>query len=130
MAHPNEAVLRDLYAKFGAGEIEAFLAGCTDDITFTVPGEAAVSGKYEKATFGDLLAPVMERSGGTFREDVEHVVANDDRGVLLLVHSFTRDGAPRTYRTAHLVDFRDGKLSRWEESPGSMAEFEAAWGAK
>jgi ketosteroid isomerase-like protein len=128
MAHPNEDRLADLYARFAVGDIAGFLDGCTDDITFTVPGDAAVSGKFDKATFDQMIAPVMERSAGTFQEDIEHLCANDDRGVLLLLHTFTRDGQPRSYRTAHLVEFRDGRLSRWEEHPGSLAEFEAAWG--
>ena len=129
MAHPNEDTLRDLYAKFGRGDIEGFLAGCTDGVTFTVPGQAAVSGEFSKPTFGALLAPVIERSGGTFREDVLDVFANDEHGVLLLLHSFDRDSQPRQYRTAHIIGFDDGAIATWQEHPGSMSEFEDAWGA-
>lgn len=128
MSHPNEDELRRLYAEFAAGRFDAFLAGCTDDVTFTVPGEAAVSGEFTKPTFMQMLAPVGERSGGTFREEVLDVFANDEHGVLLLRHIFTRDGAAREYRTAHVVELRDGRISKWREHPGSMAEFEAAWG--
>jgi ketosteroid isomerase-like protein len=128
MPHPNETTLHDLYAVFAKGDIPGFLDGCTDDVTFTVPGNAAVSGAFKKPTFGELLAPVMERSGGTFQEDVLDVFANDDHGVLLLLHRFERDGEPRSYRTAHIIEFRDGKIASWEEHPGSVAEFEAAWG--
>jgi ketosteroid isomerase-like protein len=129
MAHPNETKLRDLYQKFGQGDIEGFLNGCTDDVTFTVPGKAAVSGDFVKSTFMQLLAPVMELSTGTFQEDVLEVFANDDHGVLLLLHRFTRDGQPREYRTAHIVEFASGSIAKWTEHPGSLAEFEEAWGA-
>jgi len=129
MAHPNETQLRSLYGLFAQGDIEGFLAGCTDDVTFTVPGNAAVSGEFTKATFMDLLAPVMERSGGTFEEHVLDVFANDEHGVLLLLHRFTRDGTPRQYRTAHIVELRDGLIAKWNEHPGSVREFEEAWGA-
>jgi ketosteroid isomerase-like protein len=128
MSHPNETTLRDLYAVFAKGDIPGFLDGCTDDVSFSVPGAAAVSGEFSKDTFGELLAPVMERSAGTFQEDVLDVFANDEHGVLLLFHHFERDGAPQAYRTAHIIGFRDGKIASWEEHPGSMAEFEAAWG--
>jgi ketosteroid isomerase-like protein len=130
MAHLNETILRDLYAKFAQGDISGFLDGCTDSVTFTVPGHAAVSGSFEKATFSDLLAPVMERSGGTFREDVLDVFANDEHGILLLHHHFERDGKARSYETAHIVEFAGGKIAAWREHPGSFAEFEEAWGAK
>jgi ketosteroid isomerase-like protein len=129
VAHTNETVLRDLYAKFAQGDIAGFLAGCTPGVTFTVPGQAAVSGEFRAETFTDLLAPVMERSAGTFREDILDVIANDEHGVLLLLHTFERDGQPREYRTAHIVDFEEGRIASWTEHPGSVREFEEAWGA-
>jgi ketosteroid isomerase-like protein len=128
MAHPNEDILRDLYAKFGRGDVSGFLEGCTDDVTFNVPGNAAVSGEFTKPSFSDLLGPVMERSAGTFREEVLHVIANDEHGVLLLLHSFERDGQPRRYRTSHIIEFDSGAIAHWTEHPGSMSEFEQAWG--
>jgi ketosteroid isomerase-like protein len=128
MSHSHEDRLRDLYAKFAQGDVEGFLAGCTDDATFTVPGNATVSGAFTKPTFGRLVAPVMEVSQGTFREDVLDVFANDEHGVLLLLHRFDRDGQPWEYRTAHVVEFRDGLIASWREHPGSPREFEEAWG--
>jgi ketosteroid isomerase-like protein len=130
VTHPNEATLRDLYSKFAKGDIGGFLDGCIDAVTFLVPGQAAVSGSFTKATFGDLLAPVMERSGGTFREEVLDVFANDEHGVLLLHHYFERDGKARSYGTLHIVEFENGKIASWREYPGSLAEFEEAWGPK
>ena len=56
--------------------------------------------------------------------------ANDDHGVLLLHHHFEREGKPRSYRTAHIVQLVNGKIASWVEHPGSMEEFEDAWGAR
>jgi hypothetical protein len=50
-------------------------------------------------------------------------------GVLLLLHRFDRDGEARRHNTAHVVELRGGRISRWEERPGSQSEFERAWGA-
>jgi len=130
VAHPNEDRLRDLYAKFAAGDIEGFLSGCTGDATFTVPGQAAVSGEFTKATFVDMIGPVIERSGGTFQEDVLDVFANDEHGVVLLLHRFEREGLLREYRTAHVVDLKNGAIASWMEHPGSVREFEDAWGVQ
>ena len=126
--HANEQQLRDLYAVFAAGDLDGFLAGCTDDVTFVVPGDTPLSGKYTRAEFVPWIVTVMERSEGTFREDVLDVFANDEHGVLLLHHELERAGARRQYETAHVVTFRDGRIATWEERPGSLAEFEAAWG--
>ena len=130
MSHANEEILRDLYAVFAKGDIAGFLDGCTDGVTFTVPGDASVSGSYTKATFMDLISVVMGRSGGTFQEDLIDVFANDDHGALVLIHRFERDDKSRTYQTTHIVTFDNGKIATWEELPGNLAEFEAAWGSK
>lgn len=53
-----------------------------------------------------------------------------DHGILLLHHEFDRDGEHRAYETAHVCGLRDGLISSWEERPGSMREFEAAWGTR
>lgn len=130
MAHPMEQKLRDLYAAFGQGDLGTVLGMCTDDITFTVPGKSRVGGTYSKAEFGPgLVGTVMQLSGGTFREEIVDVFANDDHGIVLLDHSFQRDGTPRAYRTAHIWQIRDGQFSRWEEWPGDLGIFDEAWGA-
>jgi ketosteroid isomerase-like protein len=130
MAHPSEQRLRELYARFGRGDLAGFLDGCTDDATFAVPGYAWPSGTHTRDEFIPWIEGVIGRTGGTFKEDVIDVVANDEHGVLLLVHSFERDGTRHEYQTAHLVELRGDRISRWIEHPGSMREFEAAWGRK
>lgn len=130
MAHGNEAWLRELYAKFAAGDLAGFLDGCTDEVIFAVPGYASVSGTYSREEFPGWIADVIGKTDGTFQEDIIDVIANDEHGVLLLVHHFYRAGEHFEYQTAHLVEFLDGKISRWIEHPGSMQEFEAAWGKR
>jgi ketosteroid isomerase-like protein len=130
MPHPNETQLRDLYATFAKGDVAGFLAGCTDDATFTVPGNTPFSGVVTKPGFEPWIIGVMTRAEGTFQEHVLDVFANDDHGVLLLLHEFDRAGTHREYRTAHIIEFRDGMISRWEEHPGSLREFEDAWGTE
>ena len=128
MGHVNEQRLRELYATFARGDLAGFLDGCTDDVIFAVPGYAYSSGTYSRDEFVPWISDVIGRTGGTFQEDIIDVVANDERGVLLLVHTFERDGTRHEYQTAHLVHFQDGRIARWIEHPGSMREFEDAWG--
>ena len=99
MSHPTEDRLRRLYASFAGGNLAGFLAGCTDDVTFTVPGDTAGSGVFTKDSFVEWITGVIGMTGGTFREDVLDVFANDEHGVLLLHHTFDRDGRPRAYGT-------------------------------
>jgi ketosteroid isomerase-like protein len=129
MAHPNEALLRKAYADFGAGDIDAFWAACSDGFTFNVPGKSQVSGSFKgREQFMGMLGTVMQASGGAFEETVHDVLANDEHGVVLAVHRFTRDGKPREYRTAHIYHINNGKLQECWEQPQDQAAFEAAWG--
>ncbi len=73
-------------------------------------------------------AGAIGQTGGSFQKHVLDVFANDEHGALLLHHEFGRDGQHREYRTAHICQLRDGKSAGWAEHPGSLAEFEQAWG--
>jgi ketosteroid isomerase-like protein len=128
MAHPNEDHLRDLYAAFAKGDLQRFLDGCTEDVTFTVPGNTPGSGVITKADFVGWISGVIGQTNGTFQEHVLDVFANDEHGLLLLHHEFDRDGQHREYRTAHICELRDGRIAEWTEHPGSLREFEEAWG--
>ena len=87
-----------------------------------------MSGAYSKGTFMDLVAGVGAVAGMTFREDIVECVANDEHGVLVLDHHFEKDGKAVDYRTDHIVRLDNGKIAAWLERPGSLSEFEAAWG--
>ena len=128
MAHPSEQRLRDLYAAFAQGDLPTVLGMCTDDIRFTVPGHNQVTGQYTKETFGPgLIATVMELTAGTFSEEIVDVFANDEHGVVLLVHRFQRQGRPVEYRTAQIWAIRDGQFASWREHPGDEQRFDEAW---
>ena len=128
MTHKNEQMLRDAYAVFGKGDVEGFLATCTDDVTFSVPGNNVMTGEYDKAGFaGDFMNRFIAHTQGAFREDIIDLVANDDHGVLLLEHFVTHDGKTADYRTNHVVTLRDGKIASWREWPGDLAKFDQAW---
>jgi ketosteroid isomerase-like protein len=127
MAHANEQTIRDAYAAFGRGDLEGYLASCVDDFVFNVPGRSRVAGTYRgRAEFMRLIGTVMELSGGKFEEDVLDVLANERHGVVLAVHRFSRDGAPKQYLTAHVYGIRDGKLAECWEQPRDPAAFDQA----
>jgi ketosteroid isomerase-like protein len=128
MAHPHEQLLRQAYADFSRGDLPAYLNVCTDSITFRVPGRSVVAGTYDRGQFGPgLIARVMEASGGTFRETVLDVVANDTRGVVLAYHEFERNGRTRGYNTAHIYRIEGGRLASFEEYPEDLYAFDEAW---
>ena len=126
--HDHDRILRDAYAAFARGDLEGYLAHCTDDITFTVPGENKVSGVYSRAEFGPgLIAKVMSATAGTFVETVLDVFTSARGGVVYAHHAFDANGEKREYRTMHLYEIRDGKLASFREVPVEMDVFQSAW---
>lgn len=129
MAHPLEATIREAYAAFGRGDIDGYLRQCAEDFTFHVPGHGGIAGAYVgKQGLYDLAGKAMGITGGTFREEVEDVLANDKHAVVLARHRFTRDGSAKDYRTAHVYEIVEGKLARCFEQPRDPAGFDDAWG--
>ena len=130
MAHPLEQIIRDAYAAFGRGDVDGYLRPCTGDFTFSVPGTGGISGVWiGKQGLTDLAARAMSLSQGTFREEVEDVLANDRHAIVLARHTFVREGSTKEYRTAHVYEIRDGKLARCFEQPRDYTAFHDAWGS-
>jgi len=76
----------------------------------------------------EFARKIGEIAAGTFREEVEHVLANDRHAFVLARHRFLRNGRPREYQTLHAYLIREGKLARCWEHPCDLAAFDDAWG--
>jgi uncharacterized protein len=129
MAHGLEATIREAYAAFGRGDVDGYLQPCTQDFSFNIPGRGAIAGSWRgREGLYELARMAMEATGGSFREEVEDVLANDHHAVVLARHRFTRDGRSREYRTAHVYEIHNGRLARCWEQPQDLMEFDEAWG--
>ena len=129
MAEALESTIRQAYAAFGRGDVDGYLSACTKDFTFNIPGRGAIAGTFRGAQgLHELARKAVEGTAGTFREDVEDVLVNDQHAVVLARHHFTRGGTQRDYRTAHVYTVRDGKLAECWEQPRDPDSFEQAWG--
>jgi ketosteroid isomerase-like protein len=130
MSHPPEQRIQDAYAAFGRGDLEGYLQVCTADFSFRVPGKGGISGTWVgKQGMYELAGKAMAETAGTFREEVEDVLANDRHAVVLALHRFSRNGTAKEYRTAHVYEVREGKLAACFEQPRDSAVFHDAWGS-
>jgi ketosteroid isomerase-like protein len=96
-------------------------------ITFQFPGRSPIAGTYTRGQFSSFIGRVMELSGGTFRESVVDVVANDHCGLVLAKHEFERKGRRWVYGTAHIYRIEDGKLAEFREYPEDLYAYDEAW---
>jgi hypothetical protein len=103
MSRPLEAIIREAYAAFGRGDVDGYLVPCTSGFTFNVAGRGGVCGVWSgHKGLHELAAKAIAVSAGTFTEEAEDVIVNDQQAVVLARHRFMRDGSPKDYRTAHI----------------------------
>ena len=94
MTHRNEELLREAFAAFQRGDMEALQTRYfADDIRYHVAGRSPVSGDYEgTAQVLGLFGRLFELSGGTLRIELHDVLANDEHGVALFALRAERAG--------------------------------------
>jgi ketosteroid isomerase-like protein len=114
MAHPNEQRLRDGFEAFSKGDLDTlrneYLA---PDIVWHSPGRNQLAGEYKgiDQVMG-LFGRLFEMTGGTFRQELHDVLANNEHGVTLAIASAERQG--KTLRSNGVLVFnldKDGKVT-------------------
>ena len=129
MAHPNEQLIRDLYAEFGKGNLDGVLALCTPDIRFHIRGHNALAGHYDRESLAQLAMKLGQLAGPSLRMNIEDVLADDTRGVVFLRDTFTRPDTGKPYEVTllHVYRIENGKLASFEELPFDQEVFDEAW---
>lgn len=114
MAHPNEELLRNGYAAFEKGDLDTLRGLFADDIVWHSPGKGPLSGDYRgiEDVFG-LFGKVLELSGGTFRNEIHDILADDEHGVALVTATGERKGKTLNDKQAHVFHVRDGKVTEF-----------------
>ncbi len=128
MAHSNEDVVREGFAAFGRGDMDAlrkqFFA---DDVRWHVPGRSPLAGDYEgPEQVIQFFARIFEMTGGTFSIEVHDVLANDEHAVALFTVRGERAGKQLNDNEVLTYHFRDGKVSEvWNQAtdPYAVDEF-------
>jgi ketosteroid isomerase-like protein len=127
MSHPNADLLRNAYALFAKGDVPGFFALCTPDIRLHVPGKGLLGGTFTAAEFVAALGPAMGAVAGSFREEVQRIVADGESACVLVAQRAERDGKEHRWNAIHLYRIVGGKLAEFREYTDDQIAFEAAW---
>lgn len=128
MVHPNENLIRDAFAAYARGDIEAlrrdFLA---EDVRWHFPGQSPLAGHHEGADrVVALFGRLGELSSGTHRLELHDVIANDEHVVALHATRAERAGRRLQINAAQVFHVRDGKVTEaWtlHDDPDAVDEF-------
>ena len=126
MAHPNEDLVREAFAAFGRGDMDALRKFWAEDIRYHVPGRSPISGDHEGTEqVLQMFARVFELTGGTFSAELHDVVANDEHAVALFTTRAERAGKQLNDNQVQTFHLRDGKVSEtWIQSTDLYAQDE------
>ena len=113
MAHPNEDLVREAFAAFGRGDIDALQRQYFDPgIRWHFPGRGPLAGDHEGvAQVAGMLAQPAELSGGTHSIELHDVIGNDDHVVVLATARAERLGRQLEASVVHVFHVRDGKVT-------------------
>ena len=80
----NVALMRKGYEAFAAGDLDAMRDLFSPDVVWHSGGDNALTGDYKGVdeVFG-LFAKLFEMTGGTFKQEVHDILANDVHAVVL-----------------------------------------------
>ncbi len=111
MPHPNEIVIRNAFEAFMRGDLDAARAFFDPKVAWHVSGRGPLSGDFHGfdaiADWGGRLA---QSFGGTFREDLLEVVANDDVAFQRVVYRATRGDRSIEDLSVNVYRLRRGKI--------------------
>ena len=126
--HPNLEAAQTAYAAFGAGDMATLSDLFADDIVWHSAGDNILSGDYvgKDAVFG-LFAQLVQETGGSFKNDIHDILANDDHGVALVSSTANRGGKTLDSRAVHVFHMDNGKLVEFWNFPEDPAQVDEFW---
>ena len=128
MGESNAAVIRKAYADFAKGDIPGVFSAFDPAITWHVPGQGPLSGDYKgRDQVGEFFQHTMELSGGNFRIDVHHVLAEGDLVVGLVTVHATRGGVSASFPEVHVWRMKNGKAADFREYQGDEQREDRFW---
>jgi ketosteroid isomerase-like protein len=111
------ARLREAYAAFGKGDLEALQAVWSPDILWYVPGNNPLAGTYEgiPAVLG-FLGQALEVTGGTLRVEPQTFCAGGDLGIAVVRVTGQREGRSLDVLNAQMSRFEGDRIVEFRDT--------------
>ncbi|MDJ0925565.1 MAG: nuclear transport factor 2 family protein [Acidimicrobiia bacterium] len=126
--HPNLEAARTGYEAFANGDMATVSDLLADDIVWHAGGDNILTGVYEgKEAVFNYFGRLMQETGGSFKNDIHDMLANDDHGVALVTVHASRAGKSIEARVVHVFHMRDGKMVEFWASAEDQSLFDEFW---
>jgi len=127
-ADANRSLIRSAYEAFSRGDIRGAMAAFADDILWHVPGRGPLSRDYRGvdevlAFFGQVNA----LSAGTFRVQINDVLAQGDRVIVLCTESARRGDRTWSSPQVHAWTVKGRKATVFHQFQGDQQTEDEFW---
>jgi ketosteroid isomerase-like protein len=123
--HPNVTLTRRGYQAFAEQDVATLTELIADDTVWHLAGRSPISGTYKgrDEVFGFFMK-LAEVTGGSLKQDIHAILADDEHAVVILSASVTVNGKSMTGNQVHISHMRNGQIVEfWDASP-DMYEFD------
>jgi len=128
IAEANEALIGRAYDAFARGDIPTVLEVLAEDIRWHVPGRGPLSGEYNGHTeVLGFFQRFMGLSEGTFRIDIDDVLAKGDRVIVLVTESAQRHGRRWSSPQVHAWTVKGGRATVFWQFQGDEQTEDEFW---
>ena len=129
-AQINADLIRRAYDAFSRGDMEGAFAVFAKDILWHIPGRGPLSRDYRgHAEVQGFFQHFMELSSGTFRLQVDHILAEGDLVVVLCTDSAQRGDHSWSSPQVHVWTIRDGYAAIFRQYQGDQQTEDEFWSA-
>ena len=128
-ADENVDVMRRAYEAFNTGDIETLTGLFDESCVWHLPGRSSMAKDYESrdatlAYFGEIA----EKTGGTFRADLQQLLAGDDDRVVGIQRSTgERDGKRLDVGNCIVFELKDGRITDGREHIHDLYAWDEFW---
>jgi ketosteroid isomerase-like protein len=128
-ADENAAIMRRAYEAFNTGDINTLTEIFDASVVWHLPGRSSMANDYQGrdatlAYFGQLA----QETGGTFRAELEHVLADDDDRVVGIQRSRAeRSGKHLDVGNCIVFQLKDGRVTDGREHFNDLYAWDEFW---
>jgi uncharacterized protein len=127
-AQANADLLRRAYDAFSRGDMDGAFAAFAKDILWHVPGRGPLSRDYRgHAEVQGFFQHFMELSSGTFRLQVDRILAEGEVVVVLCTESAQRGSRSWSSPEVHVWTVRDGYAVSFRQYQGDQQTEDEFW---
>ena len=127
-ADENVAIMQRAYDAFNAADIETLTELFDESAVWHLPGRSSMANDYQSreatlAYFGQLA----QETGGTFRAELQHLLADDDRVVGIQRSTADRDGKHLDVGNCIVFQLKDGRVTDGREHFHDLYAWDEFW---